>query len=155
MCHDRCADFDIHLLPGDRLVVGQDGPSEAEGSISQASYETEAYDDFFTTYLEGIQEHAGIAADARTSWKVTSKMDMSMHYFEVVALARMACVNFDNYVVEPGTVYKMFKSWKRGEEEICGIAESNGLQIEVLGKASGSGMRQYLVSPSPSPMDDL
>ncbi|KAK7427736.1 hypothetical protein QQZ08_005674 [Neonectria magnoliae] len=72
-------------------------------------------------------------------------MVSAMHYFEVIALQTMVCKNFNNFVVDAGTTYMMFPSWKRGETEIHQITKKEGLAIKTLGKAKSSGMRQYLV----------
>ncbi|KAM0415861.1 hypothetical protein ACHAPT_013172 [Fusarium lateritium] len=147
MCVDRCAEFRRHLTPSDRLIVGQDAPSAAESSGAQSSYQTKEYDAFFIRYLEGIQDHAGIVADAKSSWFYESKMDKSMHYFKVTALKDMVCAKFDNLKIATGTTYKMFPSWKRGESEIHSITTNEGLSIKTLGKAKNSGMRQYIIGP--------
>ncbi|KAF9761278.1 hypothetical protein IL306_003878 [Fusarium sp. DS 682] len=149
MCVDRCDEFVKHLSgsPRSKLIVGQDGPSGTEASSTHAAYQTKAYDTFFTAYLKGIQQHAGIVADATTAWTYESKLNHSMHYFEVVAQRDMICHRYDNYVVKSGTVYTMFPSWKRGEAEIHSIAQAQGLKIATLGKAPRSGMRQYLIQP--------
>ncbi|KAH8729884.1 hypothetical protein BGZ61DRAFT_346712 [Ilyonectria robusta] len=145
MCKDRCQEFRRHLSASDRLIVGQDGPTGTESAKSHASYNTKEYDAFFTCYLEGIQSHAGIDADAKLAWSYESKMVSSMHYFEVIAKQTMVCKNFNNFVVESGTIYKMFPSWKRGEAEIHEITKKERLAIKTLGKADNSGMRQYLI----------
>lgn len=145
VCADRCSAFVKNLRPGDRLIVGQDGPTGADIVVSHASYQTEAYDAFFTRYLRGIQEHAGISADPKKAWSVTSRMDHSMHYFEVIAQEPLTCTKFGDFVVEDGTVYKMFPSWKRGERECHRIAEAHDLDVVTLGQATNSGMRQYIV----------
>lgn len=145
MCADRCAEFRRHLSVGDALIVGQDGPSGNESAMSHASYNTKEYDAFFNSYLTGIQKHAGIMAYPKYAWSVESKMVASMHYFEVIAKQDMICTKFRNFHVQQGTVYTMFPSWKRGEEEIHEITKKQGLAITTLGKAQNSGMRQYLI----------
>ncbi|KPM38143.1 hypothetical protein AK830_g8406 [Neonectria ditissima] len=145
MCQDRCAEFRRHLSASDRLIAGQDGPAGTESAKSHASYNTKEYNAFFTYYLEGIQSHAGIEANAKNAWSYTSKMVSAMHYFEVIALETMVCKHFDNFVVKVGTTYKMFPSWKRGEAEIHQITKQEGLDIKTLGKAENSGMYQYLI----------
>ncbi|KAM0555843.1 hypothetical protein ACHAPJ_006242 [Fusarium lateritium] len=147
MCVHRCAEFRKHLSssPLDRLIVGQDGPSSTESASTHKAYNTKAYDNFFVSYLEGIQGHAGIVADAKKAWTYESKMDKSMHYFKVVAQQEMVCARYNNFVVKAGTVYTMFPSWKRGEAEIHDITNKEGLNIKTLGKAPNSGMRQYLI----------
>ncbi|KAF5022886.1 hypothetical protein F66182_5046 [Fusarium sp. NRRL 66182] len=149
MCVDRCAEFRKHLAfsPFDRLIVGQDGPSVIESSKTHKAYNTAAYDDFFTTYLGGIQAHAGIVADVKSAWTYQSKLDNGMHFFEVVAQHEMVCTLYDDFVVKAGTAYTMFPSWKRGEMEIHDITTDQGMKIKTLGKAASSGMRQYLVQP--------
>ncbi|RSL56414.1 hypothetical protein CEP54_008868 [Fusarium duplospermum] len=147
MCVDRCAEFRRHLVGSDRLIVGQDAPSATECHSAQSSYQTEEYDAFFVRYLEGIQEHAGIVADAKSAWSYESNMDKSMHFFKVTALKDMVCTKFANYKISSGQTYKMFPSWKRGEEEIHEITIKEGLTIKTLGKAKNSGMRQYIIGP--------
>ncbi|KAJ4328580.1 hypothetical protein N0V84_000939 [Fusarium piperis] len=147
MCVDRCAEFRRHLSTIDRLIVGQDAPSDAESHGAQSSYQTKEYDAFFIRYLEGIQDHAGIVADAKSSWSYESKMDESMHYFKVTALKDMVCTKFGDLNISAGANYKMFPSWKRGEAEIHQITTREGLFIKTLGKAKNSGMRQYLIGP--------
>lgn len=142
---ERCQEFKAHLSPADRLIVGQDGPHGAEATNSHASYQTKQFDDFFIQYLKGIQEHGGILANAKDAWSYESIMDDSMHYFKVTAVIGMTCTRIGGFKVEPGTVYKMFKSWKRGEADIFQITKREGLSISILGKAPNSGMRQYLV----------
>lgn len=145
MCNDRCDQFVSHLGPTDRLIVGQDGPTGAEAAVSHQSYNTPYYADFFTTYLSGIQAHAGIQDDARASWTYESKMERTMHYFAVTATKDLKCQKYNNFIVKKGTVFTMFPSWKRGEQEIHEITKGRGLSIKTLGKAKGSGMRQFLI----------
>ncbi|KAF4948722.1 hypothetical protein FSARC_13658 [Fusarium sarcochroum] len=149
MCVDRCIEFRKHLSssPSDRLIVGQDGPSGTESASTHQAYNTKAYDDFFISYLEGIQGHTGIVADAKKAWTYESKLDKSMHFFKVIAQQEMVCTRYNNFVVKAGTVYTMFPSWKRGETEIHDITNKEGLNIKTLGKAPNSGMRQYLIQP--------
>ncbi|KAI8675621.1 Methyltransf-33 domain-containing protein [Fusarium keratoplasticum] len=147
MCVDRCAEFRRHLAGSDRLIVGQDAPSATESHSSQSSYQTKEYDAFFVRYLEGIQDHAGIVADAKSSWTYESNMDKSMHFFKVTALKDMVCDKFGNYKISAGTSYKMFPSWKRGEAEIHEITKKEGLTVKTLGKAKNSGMCQYIIGP--------
>ncbi|KAF4470283.1 hypothetical protein FALBO_2799 [Fusarium albosuccineum] len=145
MCKDRCDEFHRHLSAADRLVVGQDGPSETESVKSHASYKTTQYDAFFTAYLEGVQGHAGIVADAKSAWSVESCMDKAMHFFNVTAEHDIVCTKFSNFLVKKGTTYMMFPSWKRGEVEIHEITNKQHLAVKTLGKAANSGMRQYLI----------
>ncbi|KAH7144334.1 hypothetical protein B0J13DRAFT_444227 [Dactylonectria estremocensis] len=145
MCKERCQEFVRHLTPSDRLIVGQDGPTGTHGALSHAAYNTKEYDAFFTRYLDSIQIHSGIKADAKEAWTYKSITDESMHYFEVVAQHDMTCTHFDNFLVKAGTTYKMFKSWKRGETDIHQITEKENLVIQTIGKAHNSGMRQYLI----------
>ncbi|KAL2689121.1 hypothetical protein Neosp_003173 [[Neocosmospora] mangrovei] len=147
MCVDRCAEFRRHLASSDRLIVGQDAPSATESHSAQSSYQTDEYAAFFVRYLEGIQEHAGIVADAKSAWTYESKMDKAMHFFKVTALKDMVCKNFDGYQISAGTSYKMFPSWKRAEDEVHEITKKEGLSVKTLGKAKNSGMRQYLIGP--------
>ncbi|KAL5605181.1 hypothetical protein FOVSG1_005328 [Fusarium oxysporum f. sp. vasinfectum] len=149
MCVDRCIEFSKHLSgsPYSKLIVGQDGPSGTEASSTHAAYQTKAYDAFFTSYLQGIQTHADIDANPTIAWTYESKLDNSMHYFEVVAQHDMVCHHYDDFLVKKGTVYTMFPSWKRGEAEIHEITKAQGLNIKTLGKAPNSGMRQYLIQP--------
>ncbi|KAF9779948.1 hypothetical protein IL306_000975 [Fusarium sp. DS 682] len=145
MAKDRCVEFKGHMTADDRLIVGQDGPTGAESSQTRAAYNTAEYDAFFTAYLQGLQDHAGIQkANPKTAWTVESKLNKSMHYFDVTANHSMFCSKFGIHVTE-GTVFKMFKSWKRHEAEIHELTNEVGLEIETLGKAEGSGMRQYLI----------
>ncbi|KAJ4253344.1 hypothetical protein NW762_010499 [Fusarium torreyae] len=145
MARARCMEFKGHMSRFDRLIVGQDGPTGAESNQSHAAYQTSEYDAFFTTYLQGLQDYAGIiGANPKTAWTVESKMCQAMHYFDVTANHDMHCNKF-NIHVPAGTTYKMFKSWKRYEAEIHQLTWEVGLQIETLGKAEGSGMRQYLI----------
>ncbi|WZH48250.1 uncharacterized protein QYS62_009421 [Fusarium acuminatum] len=136
MCVDRCVEFKNHLAssPYDCLIVGQDGPSATESTDSHKAYGTKEYHAFFTTYLAGIQRHAGI-------------MNASMHYFKVTATQTMVCTRYDNFIVQAGTEYTMFPSWKRGEAEIHNITKVIGLNIKTLGKSPNSGMRQYIIQP--------
>ncbi|KAG7407527.1 hypothetical protein LZL87_003892 [Fusarium oxysporum] len=94
-----------------------------------------------------IQTHADIDANPNIAWTYESKLDNSMHYFEVVAQHDMICHHQDDLLVKTGTVYTMFPSWKRGESEIHEITRAQGLNIKTLGKAPNSGMRQYLIQP--------
>ncbi|KAF5532490.1 positive activator of transcription [Fusarium napiforme] len=145
MAKDRCIEFKGHMTPVDRLIVGQDGPTGAEASQTHAAYNTVEYDAFFTTYLQGLQDHAGIVgADPKTAWTVESKLNKAMHYFDVTATHDMYCIIF-GIKVAAGTTFKMFKSWKRYEGEIHKLTNEVGLKIETLGKADNSGMRQYLI----------
>lgn len=156
VCNDRCAEFRRHLSDADRLIVGQDGPSGDETAKSHASYSTKEYDAFFTSYLAGIQKHAGIDAEVQRAWSYKSKSVQSTHYFEVIAKQGMMYNNFKNFLVKKGTVYKMFPSWKRGEEEIHDITKTEGLAIKTLGKAEFSGMRQYLIQkPRKDAVNDI
>ncbi|KAL6853098.1 hypothetical protein ACO1O0_007651 [Amphichorda felina] len=145
ICDDRCNEFHRHMGPGDRLIVGQDGPSGAHGAQSHASYQTEAYSAFITQYLKSVQQLAGVDADPKKTWSVQSKMDLSKHWFEVTTLKPLTLLNFDNYEVKAGTSYTIFPSWKRGEEEIHEVATGQDLAIRTLGKADKSGMRQYII----------
>ncbi|KAH7140865.1 hypothetical protein EDB81DRAFT_654893 [Dactylonectria macrodidyma] len=145
MCKERCQEFVRHLAPSDRLIIGQDGPSGAQSAKSREAYNTKEYDAFFNRYLESIQIHSGIDADAKKAWTYKSKMEKTMHYFEVVAQHDMVCTHFDNFLVKAGTTFKMFKSWKRGEVDIHQITEKENLAIQTIGKAPNSGMYQYLV----------
>ncbi|KAF5239866.1 hypothetical protein FANTH_9807 [Fusarium anthophilum] len=129
------------------LIVGQDGPSGTEASSTHAAYQTKAYDAFFNSYLQGIQNHADIDANPRIAWTYESKLDNSMHYFKVVAQHDMVCHRYADFFIQKGTVYTMFPSWKRGEAEIHEITKGQGLNIKTLGKAPNSGMRQYLIQP--------
>ncbi|KAF4336759.1 hypothetical protein FBEOM_9390 [Fusarium beomiforme] len=148
MAKDRCIEFKSHMTVNDRLIVGQDGPTGAESSQTHAAYNTAEYDDFFTTYLQGLQDHAGIeGASPTTAWTVESKLVKAMHYFDVTANHAMYCSKFGIHV-PAGTVFQMFKSWKRYEVEIHELTTEVGLKIETLGKAEGSGMRQYLIKAS-------
>ncbi|GKU06533.1 hypothetical protein FLAG1_03201 [Fusarium langsethiae] len=123
MAKDRCIEFKGHFTANDRLI----------------------YDAFFTNYLQGLQDHAGIkGADPKLAWTVESKLSKAMHYFDVTANQNMFCEEFD-IEVPAGTVYQMFKSWKRYEAEIHELTNSVGLKIENLGKAKNSGMRQYMI----------
>ncbi|KAF5538965.1 positive activator of transcription [Fusarium phyllophilum] len=145
MAKDRCVEFKGHMTSVDRLIVGQDGPTGAEASQTHAAYNTVEYDAFFTTYLQGLQDHAGIVgANPKTAWTVESKLNKAMHYFDVIANHDMTCTEF-GIEVAAGTVFKMFKSWKRYEGEIHQLTNAVGLKIETLGKAEGSGMRQYII----------
>ncbi|KNB11935.1 hypothetical protein FOXG_11640 [Fusarium oxysporum f. sp. lycopersici 4287] len=116
-------------------------------AFRHAAYQTKAYDAFFTSYLQGIQTHADIDANSTIAWTYESKLDNSMHYFEVVAQHDMVCHHYDDFLVKKGTVYTMFPSWKRGESEVHEITKAQGLNIKTLGKAPNSGMRQYLIQP--------
>ncbi|KAM0217976.1 hypothetical protein ACHAQD_007174 [Fusarium lateritium] len=149
MCVDRCLEFKNHMAshPYDCLIVGQDGPSATESTDSHKAYGTKEYHAFFTTYLAGIQRHAGIVANATKAWTYESKMNASMHYFKVVATQKMICTRYNNFIVEAGTEYTMFPSWKRGEAEIHQITKEVGLNIKTLGKSPNSGMRQYIIQP--------
>lgn len=145
MAKDRCIEFKGHMTPVDRLIVGQDGPTGAEASQTHAAYNTVEYNAFFTTYLQGLQDHAGIVgANPKTAWVVESKLNKAMHYFDVTATHNMTCTKF-GIEVAAGTTFKMFKSWKRYEGEIHQLTNEVGLKIETLGKADKSGMRQYLI----------
>ncbi|QGI65443.1 hypothetical protein CEK26_009393 [Fusarium fujikuroi] len=145
MAKDRCVEFKGHMTPVDRLIVGQDGPTGAEASQTHAAYNTVEYDAFFTAYLQGLQDHAGIVgANPKTAWTVESKLNKAMHYFDVTANHDMICTKFDIHVAA-GTTFKMFKSWKRYEDEIHQLTNEVGLKIETLGKAENSGMRQYII----------
>lgn len=146
MAKDRCAEFKDYLSEFDRLIVGQDGPTGAEASQTHAAYNTTEYDAFFTNYLQGLQNHAGILnAKPKLAWTVESKLNKSMHYFDVTANQDMVCTKF-SINVPAGTVFQMFKSWKRYENEIHELTNEVGLAIETLGKAENSGMRQYIIS---------
>ncbi|KAF5675844.1 hypothetical protein FHETE_2447 [Fusarium heterosporum] len=147
MCLDRCSEFKKHMhgSPHDRLIVGQDGPSATESSNSHKAYGTKEYHDFFTSYLAGVQRHAGIVADPTKAWSYESKMNASMHYFKVVAQHEMICTRYGNLVVRAGTEYTMFPSWKRGASEIHRMTLGLGLRIATLGKAPNSGMHQYII----------
>ncbi|KAF5988701.1 hypothetical protein FBULB1_1357 [Fusarium bulbicola] len=149
MCVDRCNEFSKHLSgsPYSKLIVGQDGPSGTEASSTHAAYQTKAYDAFFTSYLQGIQNHADIDANPRIAWTYESNLDNSMHYFKVVAQHDMVCHRYADFFIQKGTVYTMFPSWKRGEAEIHEITKGQGLNIKTLGKAPNSGMRQYMIQP--------
>ncbi|SPJ72962.1 uncharacterized protein FTOL_02691 [Fusarium torulosum] len=120
MCVDRCVEFKNHMAsnPFDCLIVGQDGPSATESTDSHKAYGTKEYHAFFTTYLAGHSDR---------------KDDLHPRY--------------NNFIVEAGTEYTMFPSWKRGEEEIHKITKEIGLNIRTLGKAANSGMRQYIIQP--------
>ncbi|KAM5367106.1 hypothetical protein ACJA88_011686 [Fusarium oxysporum] len=144
---DALSSLSISGSPYSKLIVGQDGPSGTEASSTHAAYQTKAYDAFFTSYLQGIQTHADIDANSTIAWTYESKLDNSMHYFEVVAQHDMVCHHYDDFLVKKGTVYTMFPSWKRGESEIREITKAQGLNIKTVGKAPNSGMRQYLIQP--------
>ncbi|KAJ4128061.1 hypothetical protein NW768_008345 [Fusarium equiseti] len=147
MVKDRCVEFKGHLTVDDRLIVGQDGP-DADANTTHAAYLTKEYDAFFTSYLQGLQDHAGIkGANPLTAWDVQSKLNKAMHYFDVTANQKVYCRKF-GINIPAGTVYQMFKSWKRDEAEIHELTISVGLGIETLGKAPSSGMRQYLIKAS-------
>ena len=150
IARERCQEFRGHLNSADRLIVGQDGPSGAESKSSHASYQTKEFKAFFISYLKGIQKYAGIEATAGEAWTTKSKMVEEMHFFEVVANNDMVCKKFGNLLIKKGTTYKMFPSWKRGEQNIHQITKEEGLAIKTLGKAPNSGMRQYLVSKAPT-----
>lgn len=140
----RCQAFYNELAPMDRVIVGQDCPKVTEDK-SLDPYKNQVYDKFFTTYLKGIHAQAGIDADATTSWSYESKTDKTMHYFEVVNKIDLTCAKFGIHV-PAGTVYCMFKSWKRDEQDIIDITHDNKLSIETIGKAPNNGtMRQYMV----------
>ncbi|RKK83646.1 hypothetical protein BFJ69_g2385 [Fusarium oxysporum] len=119
MAKDRCVELKLHMTPVDRLIAGQDGPTGAEASQTHAAYNT-------------------------TAWTVESELNKAMHYFDVTANHEMQCTKF-NINVPAGTVFQMFKSWKRYEAEIHELTNEVGLNIETLGKAENSGMRQYLI----------
>src|SRR5688572_10441557 len=90
MCDDRCTTFKAHLGVSDRLIVGQDGPSDADRTQSHASYSTAQYEAFLKQYLRAIMARAGIQevsqqADPLQAWNVDSKSVDSKHYFEVTA----------------------------------------------------------------------
>ncbi|KAF4983797.1 hypothetical protein FZEAL_881 [Fusarium zealandicum] len=142
---DRCQNFRRHLGPSDRLIVGQDAPIDGENASTLAAYNTSEYDAFFTGYLNAIQDEAGIVADVKQAWSVESLLDDAMHYFDVTAQHDMVCKKFDNFLVPAGTVYKMFKSWKRSEANIRQISEKEGLSVTLIGQSKNSGMRQYMV----------
>lgn len=167
MCDDRCREFRKHVGPQDRLIIGQDGPDDKQEAKTQASYQTQTYHKFFNSYLEGIQRYAGIEAgvnspcevvgpesvhnlNPETTWNVESKMDRSMHFFEVTANIRMRCTKLGNLTFDAGTKYIMFPSWKRGEKEVHEITEKQGLAIRTFGKSPTSGMRQFIVQLPPS-----
>ncbi|KAF5660129.1 hypothetical protein FHETE_9101 [Fusarium heterosporum] len=145
MAEDRCVAFKGHFTAFDRLIVGQDGPTASSASQTHAAYQTAEYDAFFTNYLQGLQDHSGIiGVNPKLAWTVESKLNKSMHYFDVTANQSMTCTKFDIHV-PAGTVFQMFKSWKRYENEIHDLTNQVGLEIETLGKAPNSGMRQYLI----------
>ena len=143
---DRLQQFRKHLdrRPHDRLIVGQDSPATT-GSSAHSAYNTKQYGAFLESYLLAIQESAGIREDSGEAWSVKSTMDKSMHYFEVTARKDVVCRLFDGYVVKKGTVFKMFKSWKRTEEDIEARTRDEGLHITVIGRSETSGMRQYML----------
>jgi uncharacterized SAM-dependent methyltransferase len=146
MAKDRCVEFKSHLTAFDRLIVGQDGPTGAEASQTHAAYNTTEYDAFFTNYLQGLQDHAGIlGTNPKLAWTVESKLNKAMHYFDITANQDMVCTKF-GINVPAGTVFQMFKSWKRYENEIHELTNEVGLEIRTLGKAENSGMRQYIIS---------
>ncbi|KAM0244782.1 hypothetical protein ACHAP5_005905 [Fusarium lateritium] len=150
MAKDRCIEFKSHLTASDRLIVGQDGPNGAEAGQTHAAYNTAEYDAFFTNYLRGLQNHAGILdTNPKLAWTVESKLNKAMHYFDVTASQDMVCTKF-GINVPAGTVFKMFKSWKRYENEIHELTNEVGLKIKTLGKAENSGMRQYIISAGKS-----
>jgi uncharacterized SAM-dependent methyltransferase len=143
---NRCIDFRHHLSGWDRLIVGQDGPTGAEASQIRTAYNTAEYDAFFTNYLQGLQDQAGILnTDSNVAWTAESKLDQAMHYFDVTANQDMVCTKY-GINVHAGTVFQMFKSWKRYENEIHKLTNETGLTIETLSKAENSGMRQYIIS---------
>ncbi|RFN49942.1 hypothetical protein FIE12Z_5841 [Fusarium flagelliforme] len=147
MAKDRCVEFKGHLTADDRLIVGQDSPG-ADATTIHAAYLTKEYDAFFINYLQSLQDHAGIkGVNPLIDWDVRSKLNKAMHYFDVTANKNIYCRKF-RINVPAGTVYQMFKSWKRDETEIHELTISVGLGIETLGKAQNSGMRQYLINAS-------
>lgn len=145
MCDDRCMKFRKNLGPNDRLVVGQDSPYES-GSVFHSFYTSPAYNAFMTQYLKQLHECAGIKTQPTEAWGLQSKMEHGMHFFAPASRQRLVCTAYGNYVIKRGTIYKLFKSWKRGEDQIMAIAMTNGLAISTLGKAEHSGMTQYLIS---------
>lgn len=146
MCDDRCAQFRHHMGNNDRLVVGQDSPCES-GGVSHDYYKSPDYKAFMAAYLGQLQDLAGIKADPTAVWTWESCMESSMHYFSLTNPNQsLVCSSFDNFVIELGTHYRLFKSWKRGAEEIHVISKKNGLTIATLGKSEHSGMTQYLIS---------
>ncbi|KAM5349749.1 hypothetical protein ACJ41O_006254 [Fusarium nematophilum] len=148
----RCEEVRGLLSGFDRLVVGQDAPwsSEAEKNKVHASYNTANFKAFISRYLDRLQAHVGIRADATTAWSVESKLTDKKHVFEVMATQDMVCDNIPNkFMVKKGTLYTIFPSWKRSESEMHAIAAEAGLSIRTIGMALGLGstMRQYLVQP--------
>lgn len=119
---ERCQNFKRLLRPDDCLIVGQDGPSGLQTTVTTDPYTTANYKVFFAGYFEAIHAEAGIAARAGKSWEWTSRNDKSKHYFDVVAKQDLVCVRYEGLVVEAGTTYRMFKSWKRDEAEIAAIS---------------------------------
>jgi uncharacterized SAM-dependent methyltransferase len=145
VAEERCENFRRHLNSSDRLIVGQDGPSALETTNAADPYNTKEYTAFFTGYLQAIQAEAGINVDVNEAWSFKSMTDKTKHYFSVTAKFDMVCFEYDDFVIEAGTTYQMFKSWKRSEAEIYQITEKKGLTAKLLGKAENSGMRQFLI----------
>lgn len=141
LCDVRCTEFKRHMGPNDRLVVGQDSPC---ADASHSYYKSPQYNAFMAAYLSALQKHGGIQADdVTTAWSWESRMESSMHYFHLEAKRNLALG--DGFPIAAGTSYRLFKSWKRGEEEIHAISGANGLAINTIGKAAESGMTQYLL----------
>jgi hypothetical protein len=153
MCIDRIYAFKQNLKQTDALIIGQDAPPEA-GAIpitrGKDPYATPQYRKFIDTYIRAVCAHAGIE-DAKPcrDFGCKSKWDAGMHLFEMTTTRDMVCTaaGYDGLEIKAGTVFKMFKSWKRGPVEIREFTLDAGLNVKTLGQAEASGMAQYLIYP--------
>ncbi|KAH7308478.1 hypothetical protein B0I35DRAFT_398821 [Stachybotrys elegans] len=146
ICIDRAKGFARVLEPVDRLVVGQDSPP-ASGDVAAvcSPYATAEYDAFLTSYLQAIQDVAGIEADPEAAWTVEHYTEAAMHSFKVSTTQRLVCTKLAGRVIEAGKSFIMFPSWKKSGEDVATLTNVAGLEIETLGKAENSDMYQYLI----------
>ncbi|KAG9254192.1 uncharacterized protein F5Z01DRAFT_687814 [Emericellopsis atlantica] len=153
LCLDRIHTFAQNFKHADALIISQEEPPQAGAapvSRGKDPYATPLYRKFVDTYLRALCAHAGIE-NARTCkdfrWK--AKSDGGMHYFEMTTTRDMVCTAaaYDGLTIEGGTVFKMFKTWKRDTGNVFEITLNADVNIETLGHADKMGTNLYLIHP--------
>ncbi|KAI6780622.1 uncharacterized protein J7T54_008541 [Emericellopsis cladophorae] len=153
LCLDRIHSFSQNFKRTDALIISQEEPPKTDaGPVSRGKdpYMTPLYRKFVDTYLRALCAHAGIEnVRPGRDFPYKAKSEGGMHYFEMTTTRDMVCTaaGYDGFTIETGTVFNMFKTWKRGAGNVVEITLDADVNIETLGHSDKMRMNLYLIFP--------